>query len=133
MADRTWYPTPGRVGAERADIEFSFIANSGSNPSTISLHNGCVASITYAATGKYTVVLSSRDTYNAVCFAGAEIEDAASPDGAYASIGNFSNEATSSPLTFVVATFNAGGTLTQYSARRVFVSLVVKNSAVSGI
>jgi hypothetical protein len=131
MADRTWYPTPGRVGPNRADIEFSFVCNGASAPTTISLHNGAVASITYAATGKYTVTLSSRDTYGVVCYAGAEIEAASSPDGAYASIGNFSNEGTSSPLTFVVSTFNAGGTLTQYTNRRVWVALVARNSAVT--
>ena len=131
MADRTWYPTPGRLGPNRADIEFSFVCNGGSNPTTISLHNGAVASITYAATGKYTVTLSSRDTYSVVCYGTADMEDAASPDGAYASFGNVQNEGTRSPLTFVVSTFTSGGTLTQFTSRRVWVALVVRNSAVA--
>ena len=131
MADRTWYPTPGRLGPNRADIEFSFVCNGGSSPTTISLHNGAVASITYAATGKYTVTLSSRDTYSVVCYGTADMEDAASPDGAYASFGNVQNEGTSSPLKFVVSTFTSGGALNQFTSRRVWVALVVRNSAVA--
>lgn len=132
MADRLFFTDGGQIGQSRHVIEFSFTANGASNPTAVQNASNCLASIVYAATGKYTVTLSSRDFYNAVCFASAEMEDIASPDGAYCSVGIVGNEGTSSALTFVVSTFNAGGTLTQYTNRRIWVSLTVRNTAMAG-
>jgi hypothetical protein len=130
MADRRWAPSPGHLGVSRVNLDFYFKTNAGSNPSPVaSYHEGAVSTNVYAATGKYTLTMSARDTYGAVIFATAEMEDGAS-DGAYATIGQFSSEGTSTALSFVVSTFNAGGTLTQYASRRVWICMVCLNSTV---
>lgn len=131
MADRLFFPHPGRIGHNRVDIEFSFRCNGASNPTTASYASAgnVVASITYAATGKYTITFSGRDYYNAVVWADANLEDAATPDGSYATAGNVTNEGTSSPLTFMVSTFNAAGVPAQFSGRRVWVKLTLRNTA----
>lgn len=118
-------------------LEFSFATNGASNPvitGASSTLRGAVGggvdivSITYAATGKYTIV--TKDPYRYVQAKSCDLEDIASPDGAYASIGAVSGEGSTSGLTVQVATFNAGGTLTQYTTRRISVFLALKNSTV---
>lgn len=111
-------------------LDLSFLTNGTSNPLLSTLRGAgadVVASITYVATGKYTIVL--KDAYRYIVGKTADLEDIASPDGSYASIGNVSGEG-SGPLTFVASTFVAAGTLTAFTGRRLTVSLVLKNSTV---
>lgn len=118
-------------------LDFSFNTNGASNPvitGASSTLRGAVSpqdivSITYAATGKYTILLS--DKYRYVVGKSCDLEDVASPDGGYASIGNVTNEGSSTAgISVVVSTFVAAGTLTQFTGRRVSVSLCLKNSTV---
>lgn len=123
------------VGKGLVYLDFSFLANGGSNPVAASFRGAAlgdiVATVTYAVTGKYTVKLQIKDQVRYIVAKYADLEDIASPDGGYASVGNVTNEGTAgSQLTFVVSTFNAAGTLTAFSGRRVSVGLVLKNSTV---
>jgi len=118
-------------------LDFSFLTNGASNPTAASMRGavmattggGEIASIVYAATGKYTVTL--RDKYRYLITKYCDLEDISTPDGAYASIGNVTNEGSSTtPPSFVVATWSGGAVATQYTGRRLSVSLVLKNSTV---
>jgi hypothetical protein len=116
-------------------LDFSFLTNGASNPVAGSMRGvtlgDVVATIVYAATGKYTITLSPKENYRYIVDKFADLEDISSPDGAYASIGNVTNEgsATVGP-SFVVSTFSAGGALTQYTGRRISVNLCFKDSSV---
>jgi hypothetical protein len=130
MADRNL--DGGRnFGKGMVYLDFSFLANAGSDPTAASFRGtplaDVVKSVTYAATGKYTVVL--KDKWRYIVSKYADLEDVTVPDGGYASIGNVSGEG-AGPLTFVISTFSAAGTLTQFTGRRVSCSLVLKNSTV---
>lgn len=131
MSDRNYEPSR-RVGKGLFQVNFSFATNGASDPSLATLRGAGkdhVASITYAATGKYTVVL--KDKYRYCAAKTPDLEDIASPDGGYASIGPVSNEGSGTLApSFVVATFAANGTLTQFTTRRVSVFLDMKNSTV---
>lgn len=116
-------------------LDFSFLTNGASNPTAASMRGvtigDVIVSITYAATGKYTLVFSSKENYRYIVTKFADLEDVATPDGAYASIGNVTNEgsATVGP-TLVISTWSAGGVATQYTGRRISVTLAFKDSAV---
>lgn len=67
-----------------------------------------VASITRSSTGVFVVTL--MDAYYAVAFCSGDLDDTAN-DGAYATIGNWTNLQTSNPAVFTLYTRTAGGTL----------------------
>lgn len=124
-------------GYSPQEITFSFLGNGSSNPDVTKVQ-GCalVASLTHAATGEINVALNVP--VNAVISHEADIDELASPDGSYCTIGNFANEGTSSNLTFTVCVFTPGGTYAQKpladpgAGRRITVRLRVKKSA-SGV
>lgn len=119
----------------RIDLDFSFLTNGASDPLASSFRGvtkgDVVITCTYVATGKYTITLSAKENYRYIIGKYPDLEDIAAPDGGYASLGNILNEgsATVGP-TFTVATFAANGTLTQFTGRRVSVSLCLKDSSV---
>lgn len=127
------------LGKGYVDIDFSFLANNVSNPvisGAASTLRGAgldfVESIAYSAVGiiLVTLTLSARCRY--VVSKDATIEDLnAADDGAYATCGAIQNEGSSTAkMTFKVYTRAANGTKTDYTARRVHVRLVLKNSTV---
>lgn len=130
MADRN-LESGKNVGKEVVYLDFSFLTNGASNPVASSFRGTVlgdfILSVTYVATGKYTVVLKDKWRYLIGKF--ADMEDIASPDGGYSSVGNVSGEG-GGALTFVVSTFAANGTLTAFTGRRLSVSLILKNSTV---
>lgn len=137
MGSYNWFPITSELGPNRRHLEFSFNTNTTSNVNTalvvgiaVNATNG-VNTIIYAATAQQLVTLGANHFYNKVIKGDAILEDAASPDGAYATIGNFANEGTSNPLTFTVTTFNAAGSATTFSNRRVFVSLKLRDTTVT--
>ena len=135
MSDKLYNATGAReYGTERIKISFSLVLNGNSNPDltlAVGAPTSLIASATGSATGKLAVVMGSGYNFPAVLFAEASLEDAASSDGAYATIGNFAQEGTANPLTFQIATWNAGGAATAFSSRRVFVTLVLKNTRIT--
>lgn len=84
-----------------------------------------VKSITHAAAGKLLVTLN--DSVNLVVSADAELDDSVD-DGAYATVGNISNEGTATACTFNIFTRAAGGVKTDYVNRKVYVDMVVRNT-----
>lgn len=132
MADKTMFPAARQIGQSRDVIEFSFTGNGGSAVTAVQNASNYLtaASITYSATGQYNIVLASGCNYNSVVFADAVLEDAATEDGSYCTIGNFTQEGTSNPLAFQINCWAAGGSATT-TTRRIFVRIVVRNTASS--
>lgn len=130
MADRN-LDSGRNFGKGMVYLDFSFLSNGASNPVASSFRGtalgDAVLSVVYVATGKYTITL--KDKFRYVVDSGADLQDIASPDGAYASLGNISGEG-GGTLTCQVGTFTSGGVLTAFSGRRVCVRLVLKNSTV---
>ena len=112
------------------DVECSVIMQ-GTGAPTGMRGNG-VASVAYVTTGVFLVTLS--DGFRYVIRKDASVEDLASgssPDGAYATVSPALNEATAgTPISFNVYTRAAGGTLTNYTGRRLEFTAVLKNSSV---
>lgn len=128
--NRSLYPSQ-QCGVGIVNLDFSFATNGASNPLSSTFRGAVemIQSVTYVATGKYTILL--KDKYRYVVAGSADLEDIASPDGAFASLGSASaTEGSAGPISIVVSTFTAGGVLTAYSTRRVRMSLVLKNSGV---
>lgn len=134
--DYDFNPHRGVIQSNCIDIDFWFTANGASNPTVVGgigdgatgLPNFLITSIVYAATGQFTVTMSSRCKVPEVVGHFADVTDIATEDGARASIGNFSNEGTSSALTFQVNTWTAGGAAVELTDRKVRVHLRIRNS-----
>lgn len=116
-------------------VDFSFLTNGAGAISLATLRGvgaDTVLSIAHPAAGRYTVTF--KDPYRYFVGKTANLEDFASgsDDGAYATDGPVTGEGTAAgPLTFDVFT-RAGATTTKtdFAARRVYVSGVLKNSTV---
>ena len=138
MSNAQFYPHGGMSNHNTREIVFSFLSNNTSDPSLTSVVgvgtgtgvSAMVKTLTHSATGKITVALSNdRGTCKAVLYASAELEDLSSDDGAYCTIGPISNEATNTGLSFPLFLRAATGTKTDYTNRRVFVRLVIRDTA----
>lgn len=130
MAARSWFEDAQSSSQGLVYMDFSFVANGGSDPDTTKFRGGGVATITHAATGRYVVTLSDGYRYAIASYADMEDLGTGSDDGAYATIGPISNEGSghTTALSFNLYTRAAAGTKTDYSSRRVKFSLVLKNS-----
>lgn len=131
MSDRLFPEKLSTYGHNSVLVAFSFLTNNTSAPATTSFvgTGDLVASLTYVSAGRLLVTMSARDNYNAVLYASARMED--NNDDARATIGPFSNEGTSNALSFNITTRVSNGTATDFSNRRVFVELVLRNSAIA--
>lgn len=112
-------------------LDFSFATNNTSNPLTSSFRGGVdgVQSVTYSAVG--ILIFTIKDRFRYVVSKTVELDDLnSSDDGAYASSGAVQNEGTATQMNFKLYTRAAAGTKTDYTGRRVNVSLVLKDSTV---
>lgn len=134
MADREWYPQGGTNGPFRVRVNFQFTTAGNANPAASSIKGASdiVASIVHSATGLYTVTLSARDSYNRIDWALASLEDTQSGGGLSARVGYVQNEGTASALTFQIGTYNTSNALTDVASARVWVDLVLRNTAIGG-
>lgn len=110
----------------------SFNANNTSNPLSSSFRGDGVSTVVRDGVGEFTVTLKPGHTYRYVLSKHADLEDLAEagpPDGSYANLGPVSNEASGTALTFKLYTFVKGGTLTDFTSRRVSFTLFCKNSS----
>lgn len=141
--NRFWFQNSedgGCNGRLRRRIYFSFNTNNGSaiNTSLIfgandMLNANAGGSVTQTANaGEYTVTLSTRDFYNRVIYASANLEDDGT--GLSAKAGTVSNEAstTSAPLSFKVYTYNSSNALVNVANTRVWVEVVVMDKSNTG-
>lgn len=132
--------TAQNYGLGRVYMEFLFQTNNTSSPSlstVVGVTSGTagagqapppvVASITRTGVGVLVVQFSNVDTFNKLIYCSAELDDTGS--GEYATTGNVTNEGTSTGLAFTIRTRVAGGTLTDFSARTVRVSIVFRNTS----
>lgn len=124
-----WFKDGGTNGRDRRRIYFTFNTNNGSAINTSLLFgDGAIdVTITNANTGEFIVALGSKNFYNRVYWADAQIEDSSTGAQLRASIGGFANEAStnSQPITFKVFTYDSTDALANVANTRVFVSLVV--------
>lgn len=124
MSNRTFYPS-NSYGSSRVYAEFSFIANGAAAPDMTKVDGAdIVASITRSATGTFLVKL--KDTFNKVVGITSDLDDTPN-DGAYATAGGVTNEATQTPIAFTVYTRAAAGTATDYTGRIVRVQMAFRN------
>ena len=111
MANRTFYPTFS-YGSGRVYCEMRVTLAGAATSVALSSVDGAdaIASISHVAgTNKWTVTL--KDQFNKVIAHSVDIaESVANGAGSYATIGNFTNEATSSPISLAIYTWNAAGT-----------------------
>ncbi len=124
MANRTFYPSQS-YGSSRVYAEFLFDTNNTSTPLTSTLDGGDVVA-SFNRTGVGVIVVTLKDAFNKVIALDASLDDTAN-DGAYATVGNVTNEGTSTPIVFTIRTRAATGTLTDYAARRVRVAIAFRN------
>lgn len=124
MANRTFYPSQN-YGSGRVYCEFNFLSNNTSSPVLTSVDGAdVVASLSRSGAG--VIVVTLKDAFNKVITASADLDDTAN-DGSYATIGGITNEGTATPLSFTVRTRVAAGTLTDFTARKVYVVLSLRN------
>jgi hypothetical protein len=131
MANRNAYPSQNG-GLGRFYLDFQFLLNGAASPTGtngLGTVDGCspafFASIVRTGTG--VLVVTMADGWNKLVSCTGDVDDTPN-DGAYATIGNVTNEGTSTPLQFTVRTRAAGGALTDYSARICKVMLALRNT-----
>lgn len=126
MANRTWYPSQS-YGSGRVYAEFCFDTNNTNNP-LITTVDGANIVASFNRTGAGVIVVTLKDPFNKVIALDASLDDTAN-DGAYATVGNVTNEGTANPIVFTIRTRAAAGTLTDYAARRVRVAVAFRNGS----
>lgn len=133
-----WFRDGGTNGRDRRRIYFTFNTNNGAavNTSLIFGDGDIQVTINNANTGEFIITLGSKNYYNRVYYADAELEDTSTGGQLRASIGNFTNEAAtnSAPLVFKVFTYDSTNALANVPNNRVFVEVVVgdRNTARAG-
>jgi hypothetical protein len=128
MANRTFYPSFS-YGSGRVFLDFGFDTNSAANPLTSTLRGvgvDTVASLVRSGAG--VIVVTLKDPFVQLIRGDAFLDDTAN-DGAFATLGNVTSEGTNTGLSFTVRTRAVAGTLTDYAARRVGISLVLRNGS----
>ncbi len=125
MGNRGLYPAMS-YGSSRQYIEFCFNTNNTSSP-LLTTVDGADIVASFNRTGAGVIVVTLKDAFNKVVAADAFLDDTAN-DGAYATVGNITNEGNGSPIVFTIRTRAAAATLTDYAARKVSVTLSVRNS-----
>ncbi len=124
MANRTFYPAFS-YGSGRVYAEFCFDTNNTATP-LLTTVDGADIVASFNRTGVGVIVVTLKDPFNKVLALDASLDDTAN-DGAYATVGNVTNEGTATPIAFTVRTRAASGTLTDYAARRVRVAVAFRN------
>lgn len=126
MQNKTLYPAQSN-GVNKVYLEFELLG-AGAAALTIPADGSgvnWVQSVSRSGAGVFVVTM--KDAWNKVIYKSAEQDDTLN-DGAYATIGNVTNEGTGTPLTFTIRTRIAAGTAGDpAAARRVGVSLVLRN------
>ena len=120
------YPSHSN-GQGRVNLSFELLGGGAAADLSLSTDAAqLVASATYSATGIFIVTM--KDAWVSVVDASSGVDDTAN-DGAYATLGDITNEGTTTPLTFKLRFRSAGGTLADPAlARRIGVSLVMKDT-----
>lgn len=128
MANRTFYPSQS-YGSSRVYAEFQFIGpGAGTSVASANIDGAdIVASIAHVGgTNKFTITL--KDAFNKVIAHSADlVESTAGGAGNYASIGNFTNQGTNTPLSFNVYTWNAAGTAKNDPTDTIVVQLALRS------
>lgn len=102
----------------------SFVANGSSDPDATLNRGNYLASVTYSTTGKLIVTLSGG--FYRLDEATADIEADSSGGGAYATV--YCPDEQANPLVLHVFTHAADGTKTNFSSRRVRMTLQARDS-----
>jgi len=127
MSNRTRYPSQS-YGAGRVYCEFELLGGGAAATLTMSTDAAnVVKSITRSGTGVFVVTM--KDAFNKCVYKSGDADDTAN-DGAYCTIGNLTNEGTSTPLVFTLYFRAAAGTAADpAAARRIGVTLVLRDGS----
>lgn len=118
------------AGIREADVVFKFTAPGSSTSATLPTSpTNYVASIAHVG-GTNVLTVTMVDAVQEVDFLSAEIRDN-TPDGRYATVGTVSNEGTSTPVSFKIATYTAGGSAANDSADVIMVKMVIRDGSIS--
>lgn len=125
--DGMFKPLFGANDVGLAIYAFSFISNGASDPATTTRWGNKIASITYAATGVYTVTFDR--SVKEITFVNAAIRDSSGSSGVgdYASV--YVADDTANPLVIVIQTFDDTGTAIATTSRRISCMMVAKLSS----
>lgn len=115
-------------GVAPEEISFYLVAAGGAAAPTFGAGcaSGMVASITYVSTGKNTVKLSVP-VYKVIGYEAA-VDDISSPDFSIATLGPFSNEATTTPLSFTLNTVTSAAATDLAANRKIRIRLRVQRT-----
>jgi hypothetical protein len=131
MANRNKYPAQS-YGIGREYIEFQLKLGGASAP-TIVEGAEIVGTMTHSG-GTNVIVVNLKDAFPKVVAHACDVRDDAG-NGAYATIGSFTNESSTTvpptPIQFKIQTFNSGGSALNDSTLVVVVTLAVRNSNVT--
>lgn len=115
-------------GVAPEEIDFYLVATGGAAAPTFGAgcSSGMVASITYVSTGKNTVKLSIP-VYKVIAHS-VSVDDIASPDFSSGSLGPFSNEASTSGLSFTLNTVTSAAAADLAANRKIRIRLRVQRA-----
>jgi hypothetical protein len=127
MANRTFYPS-NSYGSSRVYCEFTFTAPGAGTSVLLSNVDGAdaVASITHVA-GTNVCTVTLKDTFFKVISHSCDVRDN-TPNGAYCTMGTFTNEGTKTPPSFNINFYSAAGVALNDSVAQVVVTLALKNA-----
>lgn len=127
MANRSKFPAQSYgIGREYMAVQLTL---AGSGQPSVTQGQSVVASAKHTG-GSNVVTVTLQDAFHAVVHGGVDVRDD-SNNGAYATIGTFSNEKTTTPVSFKVQTFSAGGSAANDSSLVVSFFLCLRNSNVA--
>jgi hypothetical protein len=131
MANRAKYPAQSfGIGREYAEVQLQL---NGAAAPTVLEGKEFIKSATHAG-GTNVIAVTLFDAFPKVVAHAVDVRDDAG-NGAYATIGNFANEASQAspalPITFSVRTFTAGGAASNDSALVIVITLAMRNSNVT--
>ena len=130
MGNRAQYPSTSGGSIGRMYVELKLKLNGAGTPTVLA--GNSFLSLTAPPVhvgGSNVVTITMRDTWPEVIYAGSDPRDDA-PNGAYATIGTITNEASTTqlPITFKLNTWTAGGAVSNDSTLTVGIVLVIRAS-----
>lgn len=126
MANRSWYPNYS-YGLGRVYLEFGFTAGGASAPALSSVFGAdCVLSFAHTG-GTQIITVNLKDNFNKVCYASADSEGGGA-SGDWATVDTISNEASATPISFTIKTWQAAGSARNDQTGRVRCCLAFRNT-----
>jgi hypothetical protein len=135
MGNRSMYPSTSGGSVGRVYAEIKLRLNGAGAPTVLSGNSLLSQTAPPTHTGGTNVIgLTMRDAWPEIITHAVDVRDD-TPNGAYATLGNITNEASTAipalPITFNVATWTAGGAAANNSSLIIVITLAIRNSNVT--